>query len=955
MVLSGSVARRQGAFRLGRPTAPAIVLVVLTFGEAGCSHARAPTAERAKSTRPSTQAAAGLARNSAEPSETPIPLDVDFEATSLRVRVLSLEPKLPTLIEFRTGGEGLGGEVRRGTFVSPRGEGPLEPGEWSTGLALKEILPKQDNHDQFFTITAGAAGRRSRQDRSTRVGYSTDVRFEVEILTGGGRARTLRADSRDGGTLTIAVAGTSKDGYTKGIQTARDVAANRWRDLRTLGWVGRRLPTQFAVATDLGGYGQGHGYGIRTADPVAPLLELQAAQELGINSLREAPDFVIEASAAKLGRLRARIIGPVGYPLPKKKANVANDAAGCAFGGDVESRSRRVVDETLAKAAGMNAESVWVLTQDEIGSVAAHADAGNSHFSMCDRCARGFRGWLKHRGIRPAELGARTLDALRPLDVWKGADRQWMRSREGRRLAYLSWGFLNVASASAFTELRDGFAKANEEKRLAMASGSENAAARRPFVYSYALRGNNFLSSGSNLDFFEFYRHADNAMVWETSNRDARVWSWDSYLTDVQRVLQRELGIRTGLYVKPHRGAPVQRMLSAVSRGDELIYWYTYGPDYWKGDAFSSDPAALRLTSKAAHLLGESEPYLYGTTAAHSPKVAVVRPETTQGWLNLTRRAEIVAASENGKWVYAALQHAHVPVEPLDETLVAQLDLQRYAAIYVSGTHVERRVALALERYVKAGGTLVTSGYGMAFDESDTPLTSFRQVLGLAKRQAPETGCEVRLYGAGQLQSLESCEGGHFVKAEGSDFSMPLKLAREALVPARGARVLASYDDGSVAVIENRYGKGRAIVFGYYAGLEYAAPVMRARFDMRRDFDTKRRELLVAPALAAGPVPVVVSDALVEPVLLQASAGGRWGLTLCNWAYADATNRPEWSGLSKHVRLLPIENLDVIVRGVAATKVRSAMLQQELPLEQRNGELRVVLPQLVDGDVLLFD
>jgi hypothetical protein len=35
------------------------------------------------------------------------------------------------------------------------------------------------------------------------------------------------------------------------------------------------------------------------------------------------------------------------------------------------------------------------------------------------------------------------------------------------------------------------------------------------------------------------------------------------------------------------RGTAVQRMLSVVSRGDTMLYWYTYGPDYKKGDSFS--------------------------------------------------------------------------------------------------------------------------------------------------------------------------------------------------------------------------------------------------------------------------------------------------------------------------------------------------------------------------------
>src|ERR1043165_5605369 len=88
-----------------------------------------------------------------------------------------------------------------------------------------------------------------------------------------------------------------------------------------------------------------------------------------------------------------------------------------------------------------------------------------------------------------------------------------------------------------------------------------------PHIYSFALRGNTFLMGGHSLDFFDFYRHADNAFVYETSNRDARVWQWDSYLCDVGRIVSQDQHIQFGIYIKPHRGAPIQRTLAAAARG----------------------------------------------------------------------------------------------------------------------------------------------------------------------------------------------------------------------------------------------------------------------------------------------------------------------------------------------------------------------------------------------------
>src|SRR5262245_13490841 len=228
-------------------------------------------------------------------------------------------------------------------------------------------------------------------------------------------------------------------------------------------------------------------------------------------------------------------------------------------------------------------------------------------------------------------------------------------------MTYYTAMFSNVASAKLFTPVRDALAKANEEKR-------KNPSLKQPFVYSFALRGNTFLMGGHSLDFFEFYRYADNAMVYETSNRDARLWGRDSYLCDVGRILSPRMRTEFGVYAKPHRGAPIQRALSAASRGSKLIYWYTYGPDYVKGDSFAESDGALEATARAAAILGKTEDLLYGASWASAPEIAVVNPRSSELWNKLT--ASSPAPYENGKWIYTALSAARLPVASLAERTV---------------------------------------------------------------------------------------------------------------------------------------------------------------------------------------------------------------------------------------------------------------------------------------------
>lgn len=928
------------------------VAAALGFGKgcmppphAGIQTLAVSSSAESTTTRPSAPSSAASVSLAGRP---PIPFDAS--ATWVRVRVTSLEPVAPTKIRWRRGGEGLGGAVYSGEFYTDGGEVTFQKGQWSTPTLLQTIVGALDAEDAFFTITAGEPGRFDRTI-SARTGYSRNVVFEVEERRNG-VTKTLQAVGPNGGTATLGVPGRALKGFAQGLTTVDEVARSRLRVLRSLPWAPEPRPQLYAITTDLGGYGLGSGYGIRVTDPKTVETEMESLLELGVNSLRTAPEFVL-ARGNRGERLRAQIVGPVGYPVPASRKERANAEAGCPFGTHVPELQQKQLERALRLASSARADEVWVLTNDEIGAVTDLADEDRAHLVECARCADGFRDWLRQRKYLPRDLGAETWADVRPLAIWKPKLQPWLGDQGLSRRAYLTSVFLNHASAQLFSPLRDALNLANERKRSA-SGGSET-----PWMYSYALRRNTFLMGASALDFFEFYRLADNAIVYETSNRDSRVWQWDSYLMDVQRVLMRELGLKGGVYVKPHRGAPVQRALSAVSRGNSLLYWYTFGPDYWKGDAFSSNREALASTSKAAWLLSRAEAFLYGSTQAVPPRVAVVRAETTQRWLmRLADNADIpmmAAASENGKWIYTALQHSHVLADPLDETFLTELDLSKYAAVYVSGSHVTAPAASALERYVRAGGLLYTSGWGLARDESNFPLPQMNAFLGVASR-IPEHWCQVKLYGAGQLADLSHCSERGAVVFGSQQTRMPLRIGREIIVPAPGAEILARFEDGHPAILRNRVGKGEVILVGFFPGLEYAAPVAKLGFDMRRDFQAARREVVSNFALdRLGPLPLEVSDPFTEGVLLRSSRGRRWAVTLVNWAYRDATNEAELSGLVENVALQPSGPIRLILRGLGPVRrVRSTALNLELPIESVHP-LVTALPALEDGDVLTVE
>jgi len=916
------------------------------------------------------------------------------EDFALRARVIALTPERPARILWRWGGEGLGGSVVRGELTAvlpaaPTAPKPRLPGDSGAAEGAAEELLEGKPADRVVvegktfryhylrkgTWSPEAPVASLRTNRRLFLTFTLeglegfrkfrDVEVEIEFRYRGKRLKTLLERGPAGPTVGIVVPLHLLDGETtpespeflNGLCGLLEYATRRTRRLEALPWAARPVPTHYGILTDCGGYGEGAGYGIRHTNKAIMEIECRAMRQLGMTGLRGAPACLhqqVDRGEGIAGQFRRiREVHGMGYPVPAvrrsertRRITSTPDGAGCPFHPDVATRTREGVARVLAHVLAARVDEVWALTVDEIGSAFDGAPEGKGHQSVCPRCIEGFRTFLKASGLTPGDFGAADWSALRPnVYLPRGEPGKpppkplepWLQEPGWSLLTYWSRRFNCTASAQLFTPLREAFAKANAAKREALARG---AAAPQPWVASFALRGNTFLMGGHSLDFFNFYRHADNAFVYETSNRDPRVWQWDSYLCDVGRVVSERMGTRFGIYVKPHRGAPVQRALAALARGATMLFWYTYGPDYKKGDSFSQRPDALDLVSKAARLIGATEHVLHGSELAVRPQVAVVRPRSSEIWGN-------DAAWENGKWVYAALQHAHIPVDPLDEGMLAEADLSRYKAIYISGTHLTRAAAGKVAAWVEAGGTLYTSGWGLTRDEANQPLAALAPVLGLDRRDEPEMWCRIRRYGATRLATFRDVKPPPqtaSVTGKGIfEGSLAPVVGRETLVPAKGAEVLATFADGSPAATRHPYGKGAAIVVGLFAGLEYAVRVHRDDFDMSRDFDPVLRRFIAAPALGRVQAVVDAAQPTVEGILVRNRESGKMAVALMNWAYRGR-------------EIVPFDNLAVTLRGAGRpTKITAAWLDRPVSFRTAGDAVVVTLPRLDEAEILLLE
>jgi len=311
--------------------------------------------------------------------------------------------------------------------------------------------------------------------------------------------------------------------------------------------------------------------------------------------------------------------------------------------------------------------------------------------------------------------------------------------------------------------------------------------------------------------------------------------------------------------------------------------------------------------------------------------------------------------------VYTALAHGHVPVDPIDEVMLAQTDLARYKAIYLNGSHLPRKSAEALARYVHRGGILWTSGWGCARDEADEPLKALEPVLGLEARAEPELWYKVQRYGAVAVQSFADQRavlapvptGAKIVGEQPYAAAFLAVVGREVLKPAADTQVLARFADGAAAMTVHPYGQGRAYVVGFYPGLEYSATIRDGQPDMSRDLDAARRRFITGPALTVTQPVVEPSVPAVEGVLLHNPSLKKRAVVLMNWAYR-LTGSADQGKLQASI--VEMKDVDIILRGAGpVARATSAMLDQDLPVRHQGDALRLKLPRLEEGDVLVLE
>jgi hypothetical protein len=848
---------------------------------------------------------------------------VNLAGVSVRARVIRVAPEQKSVtILWRHGGEGLGGTVTRGAFAGEDGAATIGVGLWSKPLPLIEVAGKGGGW-RFPTIVVSAS-----VNRKPAVSLS-DVAVEFEFAEGGKVIKSFTETAPKGGTVGLAVpaGAVNRDAFLADLSGLLEHARLRHGRLAKLFPEAAKMPRLFGVIGHLAGYGEASGYGIRHSNPAIVKEETETLKLLGVTGLVGERSVAL-ADAAGAGAEFRRVYwgGPgSGSPMGMLKKRGA-EAEACPFDPALAKQMSDRVTAAIAEHKAAGASESWGLWWDEIGV------AAKGHVQTCPRCRAKFVDYLKTQHVEAAEVGAKSWDEVKPYPIWSDANEGEKANRlapaptgaaDGLRY-YYTFRFMTEATAQLFVEPAKQFKAAG--------------------VLLYAMQGPTPSWAGHSLDWNEFYdRGANAALVFETSNRDPRAWQFESYLADIGRgICERHASMPMGVLVKPHRGAVAQRMLAVVARGARVIEWYTYGPDYAKGDSFSQSPALLENVARAARFLGANEELLYGAKPAVPARVAFCSPRSSEIWGKATDLG--VTAFEDAKWVYIALRHAHIPVDVVSEQQLAEGKLDQYKAIYVVGPNLRNDAGAALRTWVEAGGTLWTDAMGLSRDEANQP--AHDALTGLKDRR-PQAWGRVEPYKATQLKPFveEDVPPGAAVAEAGNRNWLP-SVGREPLQCNKDQLVMNGFADGRQADALRTLGKGKVYVAGIWVGLTYSARVRRADFDMSTDFSSDGAHAWLTLPLDDLARPVITSLPTVEAVALVKD--GHRSVALMNWAYRRDGTLGE--------ALVTARDVKVTLRELGEiTRIRSSKLGELKLSTVEPGVYSVMLPALNEIDQLAIE
>ncbi len=264
---------------------------------------------------------------------------------------------------------------------------------------------------------------------------------------------------------------------------------------------------------------------------------------------------------------------------------------------------------------------------------------------------------------------------------------------------------------------------------------------------------------------------------------------------------------------------------SETARGVRIWKNFSYGPSWssheggppWKSHLWYNKPETWKANAELIREIGAYEDQLLAAKPEPA-QVAILYSSSSDIWT--LKRNHAFGFNRMHNWM--ALAHAQIPVDFLAERQVERGQLQDYKVCYLSGPNLTAAAAEQVLRWVQAGGTLYLSAGAASRDEFNRPLSSFNSQLPVT-REPLETLQPYHNSGA-YVHILQSKDT---VTADGT--TLEVLSVRQKQKPRGGAEVLATFADGTPAIVRDRVGRGTVYSAGFLPALDYIKKAIVAR------------------------------------------------------------------------------------------------------------------------------
>ena len=474
----------------------------------------------------------------------------------------------------------------------------------------------------------------------------------------------------------------------------------------------------------------------------------------------------------------------------------------------------------------------------------------NPEFCFCPASEARFREWLKQK------YG--TLEALNA--AWYRRFERWEQVEPPRASTILSYTDYLDWRAFIDDKLAGDLRTRVEAIRGADRLHAITSHAAAPALFTSPTDGfgepDDFKMSGS-ADFFGtslYPKHAESARPWSYQMLAAGL--------DFTRSAGHSLGkgfwigeLQAGQGVTGMRIAePVDsrdeefwlwKVLSHGAREISIYAWYPMNSGYGSnGYGLINLDGTLTPRARAAGAVAR-------VMARHGAGLLATEPAPAQVAVLFNRLSYMVGGSEPSlsklgnatrdslEGLHRALLEQQIPLDFVHPLEVEHDQLSQYKILFLTfPVMLSKRVTEGVTRFIRNGGTVVAEARlawndERGFSSDEVPGMGLAQVFGAREKVIRPLEKPEIVVGAG----LPGCAPGTRAASEAFE---------EELEPLPGAQVLARFADGAPAVVENSYGKGKAILVGSFLALAYA-----------RQHQEATKQLLLAFTRAAGVTPEV--------------------------------------------------------------------------------------------------